>query len=361
VTETIGPDREPELPSLSMTEAAPFESSRLYGFIRSRQLEGTYPGQPGTGVWITTCNRVGRGWGMVPKEAWPATPWPPPEPPGLDELAKTRRVVSAYQRVRDLGHVKRLVDRGMHVGTAVEISADEWYASESGVISMPSSRPDVGHCVCVEKYDDEARLLRFWNSWGADWGDGGYGYLPYDYYDAYVTEASVIHVGIDSYPTEYSTPFVCLTWGRLYFGECLHGIEVYEPTTATRVGWCFAVEAAGFLDVEEMFVMPSYRRKGHGKKLRAELRALARRLGLPTLVWIAHADAADLTIAERFLAPMGLQLIPSPTRWASYLAVPGPRTLGGLTKLPPAPGYPRPASTQAIISHSGLDVPTRPD
>lgn len=44
-----------------------------------------------------------------------------------------------------------------------------------------------GHAIVCVGYDDGMRigdcsgafLIR--NSWGSSWGDGGYGYLPYDY------------------------------------------------------------------------------------------------------------------------------------------------------------------------------------
>lgn len=319
------------------------EVSKLYGFVRSRQLEGTYPGDPGTGVWITTANRVMRGWGIVAEHDWPAQKWPPDEPPGLDLLAKKRRI-SAYQRVRDLGHVKRCLDGGVQIQASFEISVKEWGQAPGGIIPMPRSSLGDGHSIVIEAYDDQTRRLRFWNSWGADWGDGGYGYLPYDYYTALVTEASVPFFTVDEYPARHDSPFICLTWGRGYLHDCLHGIELYEPTNAERVGWCFSVEVDGFLDVEELFVKPAYRRQGHGKKLRSELNALARRLQLPPRVWIAHPDVASLDIAVRLLAPMNLTVLPSPERWAGYVAVPGSPGPPGITSLPPPPAYRRPAN-----------------
>ena len=38
-----------------------------------------------------------------------------------------------------------------------------------------------GHAIVIVGYDEEKRLFTFRNSWGEDWGDKGYGYLPYDY------------------------------------------------------------------------------------------------------------------------------------------------------------------------------------
>lgn len=37
-----------------------------------------------------------------------------------------------------------------------------------------------GHAVAVVGYDDRAGALLLRNSWGADWGDQGHAWLPYD-------------------------------------------------------------------------------------------------------------------------------------------------------------------------------------
>jgi C1A family cysteine protease len=39
-----------------------------------------------------------------------------------------------------------------------------------------------GHAVLAVGYDHARRLITFRNSWGAAWGDGGYGYLPYAFF-----------------------------------------------------------------------------------------------------------------------------------------------------------------------------------
>ena len=39
---------------ITPASVAPEPISRRYGFVRSRQLEGTFPGDPKTGVWPIT-------------------------------------------------------------------------------------------------------------------------------------------------------------------------------------------------------------------------------------------------------------------------------------------------------------------
>jgi hypothetical protein len=51
----------------------------------------------------------------------------------------------------------------------------------TGVVPPPTGVIVGGHSVFFVGYDDINRMLIFKNSWLYTWGDGGYGYLPYDY------------------------------------------------------------------------------------------------------------------------------------------------------------------------------------
>jgi hypothetical protein len=82
------------------------EPSRMYNIVRSRQLEGTYALGPEVGTWIVSSLRVMRGWGVPEESAWPySLGWPPKEPPGIDALSKSRRIM-VYQRVRNVTECK---------------------------------------------------------------------------------------------------------------------------------------------------------------------------------------------------------------------------------------------------------------
>ena len=50
---------------------------------------------------------------------------------------------------------------------------------------MPSPTDTLlgGHAVCIVGYDDSRSIFIGRNSWGKSWGDRGYFYIPYDYYD----------------------------------------------------------------------------------------------------------------------------------------------------------------------------------
>ena len=63
--------------------------SPQYAYVRGRQLEGTFPGNRWTGIWVVTVMRIGHGWGSLPEQVWAydTSIWPPVEPAGLDAIA----------------------------------------------------------------------------------------------------------------------------------------------------------------------------------------------------------------------------------------------------------------------------------
>jgi C1A family cysteine protease len=53
----------------------------------------------------------------------------------------------------------------------------------TGVADLPQKNEEwVGaHAVCAVGYDDQEKRLLVRNSWGSDWGMGGYFTMPYSY------------------------------------------------------------------------------------------------------------------------------------------------------------------------------------
>lgn len=51
------------------------------------------------------------------------------------------------------------------------------------ILNMPraNEKTDGGHAMCVTGYDSNTRLFKVRNSFGTDWGDNGYCYIPFDY------------------------------------------------------------------------------------------------------------------------------------------------------------------------------------
>jgi hypothetical protein len=70
---------------------------------------------------------------------------------------------------------------------------DKSFTSYTVTLPLPGEERFDGHCVEIVGYDDVEKRFKFKNSWGREWGEGGYGFLPYSYipfmYDAVIITA----------------------------------------------------------------------------------------------------------------------------------------------------------------------------
>lgn len=56
--------------------------------------------------------------------------------------------------------------------------------ANTGTVPNPNTETETlegGHCMCIVGYNDSTQQFKCANSWGTNWGKGGYCYLPYAY------------------------------------------------------------------------------------------------------------------------------------------------------------------------------------
>jgi len=181
--------------------------------------------------------------------------------------------------------------------------------------------------------------------WGEEWGDKGFGYLPYALFETAWDEAWFMDI---AYP-RFRKPragYSKRSWGfRLASsGFGYHCIEFTDPQDL-RIAWALAVQReGGWLEVEELFVRPTFRRQGYGKGLLRSLQGLAGELGATLKLWISYADTAASNIAaiNKLVGPFGLSARASGVRWAPLVATPS--TEGEITPQELTPAYSGPQS-----------------
>jgi GNAT superfamily N-acetyltransferase len=190
-----------------------------------------------------------------------------------------------------------------HVHIAVE-AFQSWYTAPKGAITMPT--PDdrsIGlHAVLLTHYSDSGATIGFVNSWGPNWGERGYGTMPFDYVQRYFFDALVTRrarwgpMSWTFYGAENNSPREVrrrlLTENPRYRGRLRvkpgenWQTSVYEtlsPTTdapvtcveiangfGLKMGWAFLRLLPGsdqVVEIPELFVWPTFRRMGVGRLL----------------------------------------------------------------------------------------------
>ncbi len=313
---------------MSRVHQAPdhFQPSRLYSFVRSRELEGTYPGTPDEGAWVVTAMRVGKGWGWPPETSWPYSEgqhWPPPEPPGIDQLAKPQRAF-AYIRIRSLADCRVALLAQQTVVAAFEIDVS-WNAGDGQIDDPRKHAPDGSHSIHVVGFSDAEEHLIFANSWGTDWGDKGYGYLPYSYWSDRLLEAWSQDGPRPEPPVGRQTEGTVVRVGGVEdaLDRLLHVVEVVDLDGDEMLAWALAVETTKGLEVEEMFVRPPYRGEGMGRDLALTIGGLAETRELHVRLWISHVDwqGAPTHAQGAIFRQLGVVPGAAPERWAVAVAV----------------------------------------
>ena len=97
--------------------------------------------------------------------------------------AETRKVTKALNVERKIDHIKAAVAEGYPV--AISLCIYDSFATNTGFVSYPSDaelKGDAGyHAMVVCGYSDKEKVFVVRNSWGEDFGDNGYCYIPYSY------------------------------------------------------------------------------------------------------------------------------------------------------------------------------------
>ena len=163
------------------------ELSPRYLYHLCKQLDGI-PNQEGTYPRVAMKALADNG--VCPEECWPYRTYQTDSPcVGADDKARPFRI-RTYARLTEIEEMERSLSVNGPFMAGVEVFSS-WFEGAQGRIPLPdldeTSRG--GHAVCIMGYSREGSYFKFKNSWGVDWGDSGYGYLPYEYMNRHCLDA----------------------------------------------------------------------------------------------------------------------------------------------------------------------------
>ena len=161
--------------------------SRLFIYYNARWRDGTQDEDEGSAIQLameSLCR-----FGACSEANWPCDPNLALKKPGA-----TAYEAAAPYRVADIARVplkieawKQALAEGKPIVFGCELfETFEACSHQGGVVPMPEPAAlahagHSGHAMCAVGYSDIERVFIVRNSWSADWGDGGYCYMPYAY------------------------------------------------------------------------------------------------------------------------------------------------------------------------------------
>jgi len=162
-----------------------FHPSRLFIYYNEREIEGTVNVDAGAEIrdGIKSINKQG----VCEEELWvydiskfAQKPTDKCYKDGLNHLSVE------YRRVdQRLDQMKTCLDTGLPfvLGFSVYSSFESDIVKKTGMMPMPKKDESVlgGHAVLCVGYNDQMKRMIVRNSWGEDWGDSGYFYMPYEF------------------------------------------------------------------------------------------------------------------------------------------------------------------------------------
>lgn len=162
-----------------------FNPSRLFIYYNERAMEGTINSDSGAMIrdGIKSLNRQG----VCPETEWPydVKKFADKPPKKCYTSALNSQSVSYFSVAQDIMAIKTCLAEGFPIvfGFSVYTAFESRSVAESGILNVPTDKERLigGHAVLLVGYDDSNQRVIVRNSWGNDWGHGGYFTMPYEY------------------------------------------------------------------------------------------------------------------------------------------------------------------------------------
>ncbi|MDX2241058.1 MAG: C1 family peptidase [Leptolyngbyaceae cyanobacterium bins.302] len=158
--------------------------SRLFIYYNARQLDGDTSIDEGT--YLQSCIQVLQKYGACSERTWAFEPeriFERPHDFSYDEAANF--LVEVAERVDvDLDTMRSCLAEGYPFAFGLQLFGSFQKVGSTGLVPMPNpekEKHDGGHAMLCVGYSDPDQVFIVRNSWGEDWGDRGYCYIPYNY------------------------------------------------------------------------------------------------------------------------------------------------------------------------------------
>jgi len=175
--------------------------SPRYLWTLGRKFDGNL--NQNVGMMIDDAQKILDNYGMLPEQSYPFPVLDPRQNPALFEQmlserpsnqqideAKKFRISQGWKRVPSVSAMRTALADGKPVVFGIAVFSNIAQTGPDGLIPMPGPNDtfEGGHAVVAVGYDNTRKVFIIRNSWGENWGDHGYGYLPYEFFRGVVNQ-----------------------------------------------------------------------------------------------------------------------------------------------------------------------------
>ena len=170
-----------------------FFPSRLFIYYNERMIEGTV--NEDSGAQIRDGIKSINTYGVCDEHLWVYDPTKfavKPSDLAYNEAKNAKAINYASIDLSNdktpdarVNHLKLALKSGFPFvfGFIVFESFESEQVAQTGIMPLPKPNEQIvgGHAVCAVGFDDTKKSFIIKNSWGPNWGDHGYFYMPYDF------------------------------------------------------------------------------------------------------------------------------------------------------------------------------------
>ncbi len=172
--------------------------SRLFVYYNSRLIGGVITEDEG--AYIRDAIKAVSRYGICKEELWPykVENFAIEPPPEAYADAK-KRMIKKYYRVAKLDDILDALNSGYPVVAGITVYKGFDRINESNtILEMPvTGEKDLGaHAILLVGYDLSRKLILARNSFGPDWGEQGYFWIPFDYVSKDLTDAWIFDIDL---------------------------------------------------------------------------------------------------------------------------------------------------------------------
>lgn len=173
--------------------------SRLYVYYNTRLLDGMT--SEDSGAYTRDGIKAIYKYGVCSEDIWPYIidrfSIVPPTECYMDGLNRT---ISSYHRIQVLPDIIDALNSNYPIVISMNIY-DSFYDLESSgnsILPMPGITENLigGHAVTLVGYNLQKKLLLARNSFGENWGDRGYFWIPFDYFNKDVMDNWIFDIDV---------------------------------------------------------------------------------------------------------------------------------------------------------------------